>query len=310
MPTSPPLSGHPPVSRAAREVPRVAEVPGPGLPQQASLCRGTDAPVGVIAHRGNSSVAPENTLAAFESARRAGGTWVETDLRRSRDGVPVVIHDPDLDATTDGRGGVAGWSARDLERLDAGSWFSPAYAGAQLPLLPALLTWASQHPDVKLLLELKGVWAAEEVRTVVDLVRGCGAASRTVLQSFAQETVAQLALQAPELPRGLLLQTADPALDALVRDLGVVAVNPGIDLLLADPDLVTRLQRQDVAVCPWTVDDPEAWALLDDLGVDAVITNRPDRMLGWLDGRASARTSPLDAVSRSLPGLQRHPVRG
>ena len=79
----------------------------------------------VIAHRGNSAVAPQNTLAAFEAAWRAGAGSIELDVQLTADGEVVVIHDDTVDATTDGTGALAGLSLADVRALDAGSWFSP-----------------------------------------------------------------------------------------------------------------------------------------------------------------------------------------
>ena len=98
------------------------KLPLPGLPR-------------VIAHRGASAAAPENTLAAFRAAKEQGAEMVELDARLTRDGVLVVIHDSTLDRTTDGRGRVALSDSDSIARLDAGSWFDPAFRGERLPTL-------------------------------------------------------------------------------------------------------------------------------------------------------------------------------
>ncbi|WP_299035755.1 glycerophosphodiester phosphodiesterase [uncultured Pseudokineococcus sp.] len=275
------------------------------------LRRAPGAPPAVVAHRGSSSTAPENTLAAFEAARRAGAPWIETDLRRTRDGVAVVLHDEGLERTTDGAGALAVSSAADVAALDAGSWFSPGFCGARVPRLGELLEWAATHPETHLLLELKGRWSAAEAGDVAAAVRDLALGERVVLQSFDPLTVAACAAVAPDLALGLLLRArgaVDPADTAevtrLVRDLGLSAVNPGVDEVLADPSLVERLHRLGAAVWVWTVDDAARWARLEAEGVDGIITNRPDRMLGWVEGRvpvpaprrpSSAAAPPTDA---------------
>ena len=93
----------------------------------------------VVAHRGASAAAPENTLAAMRRAAEMGARWAECDVRLSADGVPVVIHDGTLDRTTDGRGALAAHTAAELARLDAGSWRDAAFAGEPVPTLAALL---------------------------------------------------------------------------------------------------------------------------------------------------------------------------
>ena len=94
----------------------------------------------VVGHRGNSAVAPQNTLAAFEAAWRAGADCVELDVQLTADGRVVVIHDDTVDATTDGTGPVAGFTLASIRRLDAGSWFSPAFADAYMGLLEVTVT--------------------------------------------------------------------------------------------------------------------------------------------------------------------------
>ena len=92
-----------------------------------------------IAHRGASAVAPPNTLAAFSKAAELGADGIEFDVHLSADGVPVVIHDFTVDATTDGHGRVAGLTVAQLKQLDAGSAFDPAFAGERIPTLEEVL---------------------------------------------------------------------------------------------------------------------------------------------------------------------------
>src|SRR5216684_4181789 len=98
--------------------------------------------VWVIAHRGASGHSPENTMAAFRRAVELGARFIETDLHLSRDGEIVAIHDPTLDRTTSGRGPVMAHSLDELRQLDAGSWFSPEFAGERIPTLDEILSFA------------------------------------------------------------------------------------------------------------------------------------------------------------------------
>jgi len=92
----------------------------------------------VIAHRGESATAPEQTLVAFELAAELGADMIEADVRRTPDGRLVLLHDALLDRTTDGRGPLSALSFDELRQLDAGSWFSPRFAGERIPLLDEL----------------------------------------------------------------------------------------------------------------------------------------------------------------------------
>jgi glycerophosphoryl diester phosphodiesterase len=104
----------------------------------------------VVAHRGYSAVAPENTLAAIAAAGRLDVDWIEIDVSTSRDGVPYVLHDVTVDRTTSGTGALAALDASEVDALDAGSWFSPAFAGQPVPRLAAVV-----ELGVPLLVELK-----------------------------------------------------------------------------------------------------------------------------------------------------------
>lgn len=255
--------------------------PGAGVP-------GVPAPVHrprVVAHRGNSAVAPQNTLAAFEAAWRAGADSIEIDIQLTADGHVVVIHDDTVDATTDGQGSVAGLTLDALRALDAGSWFAAAYRGQRVPTFAEVLELLVRRPGIELLLELKGAWTTAQVRPVTAAIREAGLTGRVVGQSFWPESVAALAEADPALRRGLLVFEVPDGVDALVRTctgLGVMTCNPFGPLLVEHPELVARLHAAGLEVMVWTLDEPGQWAAAAALGVDAVITDRPDRLAGWL----------------------------
>ncbi|GAB3158997.1 hypothetical protein GCM10027059_04620 [Myceligenerans halotolerans] len=239
----------------------------------------------VVAHRGNSSVAPQNTLAAIEAACRAGADAVEIDLQRTADGTPVVIHDDVVDETTDGHGAVADLRLDELRALDAGRWFGPAWAGQRVPLFTEVLEILGRYPSTHLLLELKDVWGPAEVRSVAEAIREAGVDERVLVQSFWPDTVAAARDVAPHLERGLLLAYEPPDVLDVCASLEVVACNPSAEMVRRDPGVVTRLHRAGLRVMVWTENDPSGWSHLcevdDGVGVDAIITDRPDRLLGW-----------------------------
>ncbi|KON73593.1 hypothetical protein M768_11670 [Cellulosimicrobium cellulans F16] len=239
----------------------------------------------VIAHRGNSSVAPQNTLAAFEAAWRAGAHSIEIDVQLTADGEPVVIHDDTVDATTSGSGTVARLDRAAIRALDAGSWFSPAFGGQRVPTFAEVVDLLVRRPGTDLLLELKGAWTPEQVRRVTGPIRFAGIADRVVAQSFWPETVAALREADPGLRRGLLVASLDDDVLARCAELDIVTCNPMGLLLLEDPGLVQRVHDAGLEVAVWTLNEPAHWAAAAELGVDAIITDRPDRLAGWLSAR-------------------------
>ncbi|WP_329114102.1 glycerophosphodiester phosphodiesterase [Streptomyces sp. NBC_01353] len=248
--------------------------------------RAPGAPVTVIAHRGASSAAPENTLVSDEVARRGGARWIENDVQPSEDGVPYILHDTTVDRTTDGTGPIRGLTAAELDALDAGSWFAPAFTGARVPTL------AAQLDDLRLrggnlVLEIKGRHSRDEVARIVKELRDHGMTDRVLVQSFDLDALRHTRELAPALPLALLRDKLDPDPVAVARELGLSAYNPNAVDLTAHPEAVQKLHAAGVAVMAWTVDSPARWKTLDSLGTDAIITNRPAELAGWNAARPS-----------------------
>ncbi|MEV7770002.1 glycerophosphodiester phosphodiesterase family protein [Kitasatospora sp. NPDC086791] len=261
----------------------VAPAVGPAAPPAPATDarpRPPGAPPTVYAHRGASAAAPENTLVSDEVARRAGAEWIEDDVQPSKDGVPYVLHDDTVDRTTDGTGRIRDLTAAQLDALDAGSWFAPAYAGTRLPTLAAQLEDLRARGG-KLLLEIKGPHTRDEVARIVREVRDHGMTDRVVVQSFEVDALRHARELAPELPLGLLRSTLDADPVATARELGLAAYNPSDDALATRPGVVRDLHAAGVAVNVWTVDRPDRWKALAAAGVDGIITNRPAELAGW-----------------------------
>src|SRR6201982_3817270 len=165
----------------------------------------------VIAHRGSSGHAPENTMAAFRKAVAQGATFIETDLQLSRDARFVAIHDSTLDRTTGVHGSVHDLTLAELRRLDAGSWFGSEFAGERIPALEEILQFSKKH-DVVFYLELKpsGSWGGEHA--LIGALRSSGEIARPIVISFDAGILAALSKIEPTLMTGLLFdgQIASP----------------------------------------------------------------------------------------------------
>ncbi|SIM61360.1 glycerophosphodiester phosphodiesterase [Micromonospora cremea] len=260
-------------------------------------------PFTVIAHRGASAAAPENTLVAQEIARKGGADWIENDVQPSKDGVPFILHDGTVDRTTDGSGNVRDLTAAQIKALDAGSWFGPQYVGERVPTLSEQLA-DLRNRGGSLLLEIKGKHTRAEVATIIQVIRDEQMMGRVFVQSFEVDALRYTYELAPELPLGLLRSSLDADPVAISRELHLTAYNPDGNALLAKPEVVAPLHAAGVAVMAWTMDSAGLWQRLERIGTDAVITNRASELAGWNSAfmqRASADptvqiTSPVDGA--------------
>lgn len=241
----------------------------------------------VIAHRGYSAVVPENSLAAVDAARNLGVEWIEVDASLSADGVPIILHDPDLDRTTNRKGPVVGLTAEELSFVDAGSWMGPGFSGVRIPTLAAVLR-NLQRRGGELLLELKGEWSSGAVTRIAELVVETGTADRLVVQAFSVDTLAACGDLMPMVSRFLLRMVPRPEDIAVARDLGVVAINPSLRGFGLRKSVVAEIRDNDLGVFVWTADEMNEWRELLDAGVDGIITNQPGRLQGYLAGRFDA----------------------
>lgn len=231
-----------------------------------------------IAHRGAGRLAPENTLAAFRAGAAHGYRCFECDVKASRDGVLFLMHDSTLERTTNGQGtgGEQPWSA--LSQLDAGSWHGHRFAGEPLPTLAALARWIRAN-GFTLDLEIKPTPGSEAATgTAVALaVRElwAGAAVPPLLSSFRPEALAAAQDAAPELPRGLLLDTLWEGWEGAADALACTAVITRHALM--DAGLAARLRAQGRRALVYTVNEQADADRLLALGIDGIITDAVDR---------------------------------
>lgn len=245
-------------------------------------------PGAIIAHRGDSSAAPENTLPALSSSAAVGSEYLEVDIRVSKDGVPIVIHDSTVDRTTDGTGVVAEMTFDQLRALDAGSWFDETFAATRIPTLDEVLAHAAEH-GTRVLLEYKGTWKRSGVGTTMEMIEAAGLEDRVIAQSFSAKTVANISDVAPDLPVGWLVESIDASVVATARTIGADAVNPTI----ATAQTVAMAHRAGLGVFVWTHDADADWEELTAMGVDGIVTNRPEALQAWMSDRDRASRAAL-----------------
>ena len=253
----------------------------------------------VVAHRGASADRPEHTLTAYELALQEGADGVECDVRLTRDGHLVCVHDRRIDRTSTGTGLVSEMTLAELKRLDWGAWHGSARTDSTLgdtglltldDLVRLVLDW---NRPVKLFVETKHPvrYGALVESKVLALLHRYGIAappsaalSRAVVMSFSAAAVWRIRRAAPLLPTVLLGDTSRVLGGSAATTVGATAVGPSIATLREHPELVDRAAAHGRALYCWTVDHYEDVQYCRDVGVAWVATNHPGRTKDWLRG--------------------------
>ena len=230
-----------------------------------------------VAHRGAGKLAPENTLAAFRYGASHGYRMFECDVKLSSDDVPFLMHDATLNRTTNGTGVGGGQPWQGLSQLDAGSWHSRAFAGEPLASLEAIARYCL-HNSYFLNIEIKPTPGAER-HTGEVVARHAqrlwqGATVPPLLTSFSLQALEGAQAGAPQLARGLLLDTLRAGWIESALMLGCVAVV--CNYALWDTSTVTQAKSAGFKTLSYTVNDEWAAQRLLALGTDGIITDRVD----------------------------------
>jgi glycerophosphoryl diester phosphodiesterase len=241
--------------------------------------RRTRTPPLVIAHRGDSAHRPENTLASFASALELGAGIVELDVQLTGDGHVVVIHDPTVNRTTDGRGDVRQMDLADVRALSAGypDRFGDRWRGERVPTLAEALALVQGRGRVMIEIKKESVTDDEEggieALTVAE-VRRQGLAEQIALISFEHRALLRCRRMAPEITRGhLFSRTTVAEVLASARDAGCGVVMPHKNQLSAE--LAERVHAAGLKLATWVVDDPQELRSLAHLGLYGVGSNCP-----------------------------------
>ncbi|MEZ0352776.1 glycerophosphodiester phosphodiesterase [Mycobacterium sp. pR1184] len=256
----------------------------------------------VVAHRGASAARPEHTLAAYDLALKEGADGVECDVRLTRDGHLVCVHDRRLDRTSTGAGLVSTMTLAQLRELEFGAWHDSwrpdgTHGDTSLLTLDALVSLVLDwNRPVKLFIETKHPvrYGSLVESKLLALLHRYGIASpasadrsRAVVMSFSAAAVWRIRRAAPLLPTVLLGRNARYLTSSAATAVGATAVGPSVVALKDYPQLVDRAAAQGRAVYCWTVDGYEDIDFCRDVGVAWIATNHPGRTKTWLE---NART--------------------
>ncbi|MES4887073.1 glycerophosphodiester phosphodiesterase [Streptomyces sp. NPDC096012] len=263
----------------------------------------------VVAHRGASEDAPEHTLAAYRKAVEDGADALECDVRLTADGHLVCVHDRRVNRTSNGRGAVSALELADLAALDFGSWKTrEAWRGRDeepdwehrpedtadtsvltLERLLELVSDAGRRVELAIETKHPTRWAGQVEERLLVLLKRFGldapataAESPVRVMSFSARSLHRVRAAAPTLPTVYLMQFVSPRLRDGRLPAGVRIAGPSMRIVRNHPAYVERLKRTGHQVHVWTVNEPEDVDLCVELGVDAIITNRPRAVLDRL----------------------------
>lgn len=242
----------------------------------------------VIGHRGAAAYAPENTLASFRAAKALGCSWIEFDVRLTGDGALVVCHDDALSRTTGRRGRISKLPLDTIQRMDAGSWFGPDFAGERIPTFNETLTLCHEvglGANVEIKAE-RGYGIATAGAVAACLSRHAGALPPILISSFLVSVLGEMAKLMPAMPRGMLWRNLPASWRDTAGKLGCATVHcaqAGLSRRIVD-----LVRAAGYPLLAYTVNDARRAQELLSWGAASVFSDAPDIMSN--ECRARART--------------------
>lgn len=228
----------------------------------------------VIAHRGSSIYAPENTLAAIDLAILQGADAVEIDVRMSKDGIPFLFHDYTVNRTTQLKSGqsIESLTFEEIQALDAGSWFHPDFANEQIPSLAQVLELI--YGRTSLYLEIKGTTPDIETR-IMDMLIDYDMVTSTTIMSFNQQQLKNIKMMSEEITTMLLIPVFVGSITPVVGLDYIDSFGLRFDMIKAHPEYVDLIHNKDKRVYVWTLNRASDITFAVNEDVDGVITDDP-----------------------------------
>lgn len=235
----------------------------------------------IIAHRGASGYAPENTLASFNKAISMNVKAIEFDVQMTKDGQVVVIHDYYVNRTSNGEGLVMNLDYTEMMKLDAGSWFDKKFSNERIPLLSEVLDIMPSYMEIHIELKKIMIDTRDLGKAVYDIVVEKGMLGQVIFSSFDHNLLKQLQGY-NNVEFGPLFNTniINPIKYIIDNGLNNVSVNPSI--VFVTKEIVEEAHKHNLKVYSFTVNDKLAVGYCDSIGVDGIFTNFPD-ILGDLN---------------------------
>lgn len=237
----------------------------------------------IIGHRGAAGEAPENTLGSFGLAVEQGAEALELDIHESADGALIVCHDASVDRTTNGQGLISLMTQEELQKLDAGSWFSPHFAGEKLPILEEVFALIPQN--ILINIEVKCAYSSRLEQRLLELLQQFGRLHNVIVSSFDHKILVRLKQAEPELKIGLLYTANFQSHRRMAESVGVEVFSLHPYYRLIDAEDVQDAIQNGLYVYPYTINEDEDLRKALDAGVSGIITDYPGRLKALRDTR-------------------------
>jgi len=229
----------------------------------------------VFGHRGASAYAPMNTIPAFELAKKQGADGIELDVHRTKDGHVIILHDFSVDSTTDGTGDINDMTLAQLKQLDAGSWFHPSFANTRIPTLEEVFLAVGRHLFINIEIKSRQVESDGLEALVAQLVHDYGLAERVIVSSFNPYVLVRFRALLPNTPLAYL--TAPDELFVKPANLSFEVHHPYQGVLNAES--IAKYRTEAKFINTWTVNDNARAIELAKMGVNGLISDKPDEIL-------------------------------
>jgi glycerophosphoryl diester phosphodiesterase len=232
----------------------------------------------IVAHRGASALAPENTISAFDIAVSLGADYIEVDVQMTKDGQLVAMHDVTVDRTTNGTGRIKNITYDNLAALDAGSWFSPKFKGERVPSLESILDRYEGRTGILIELKHPSIYPDMEEKLAAILSERFTSTEppgNIIVQSFDTQSIQEFHELMPVIPTGVIIGTSEFSSqeDIFAIDGFASFINP--KAALVDANFMQQAKERNLNVFTWTVSDSKTARNLRNLNVNGIITNYP-----------------------------------
>lgn len=250
--------------------------------EQPRSAAGANSTIEIIAHRGYSARGPENTVAAIRLAMECGAPAIEWDMHVSAEGTPHLFHDKTVDRTTSSSGEFGKLTDSQIELLDAGSWFDPAFGGEGVPTLRRALA-AIGDPIQRIYPEIKAFHSLDDVDRMVADVEDSGWLDRAVFISMRWDALERIRTRQDDATVGYIAERPERYPEAIDRAKGdpQAIVDPDVRIAIEMAEESARAVELGIPLAAWTINDVETAQKAVAVGIRSLTTNEVERLLEW-----------------------------